>query len=307
MDLFRLLTEGKDEAVRHAAGKALARLWMADELIVEEEKALVTRGFSASWSARRTYPRDLARPIPVEVAFGVPFLDDIRTEGKPPLEWTARIEGADRASLESFGPWQADGRIAFAIDPRDHPTNGPHRRVLIARAQTVGLTSPWEHEPPRVPFTFEFDPHLTANALLAARDEARESAFASCASLVPSAESDPPTYLVLNRDFALRNPPTLRVAGPLPCDLAHSVALEIEGVESPIDAGGIVVLRDRSADVRIEPTGELPIEAITAPGDLRVRAVLIPDPERGWADPAVRSIWPGRLTTEWVTVRVVRR
>ena len=32
-----------------------------------------------------------------------------------------------------------------------------------------------------------------------------------------------------------------------------------------------------------------------------------PLPESGWADPEVRSIWPGRIQTNWVEVEIVRR
>ena len=44
------------------------------------------------------------------------------------------------------------------------------------------------------------------------------------------------------------------------------------------------------------------------PGDAdALRARLVPDPDRGWADPEVRSIWPGTIVTDWVEVEVVRR
>ena len=50
-ELTRLLTTAKDPAQRHAAGLGLARLWAGDELIAEEEKAIVTRGYAVDWTA----------------------------------------------------------------------------------------------------------------------------------------------------------------------------------------------------------------------------------------------------------------
>ena len=46
---------------------------------------------------------------------------------------------------------------------------------------------------------------------------------------------------------------------------------------------------------------------IDRPGERRIRLVLIADPELGWADPDVRSIWPGTLMTEWAPVKAIRR
>jgi hypothetical protein len=38
-----------------------------------------------------------------------------------------------------------------------------------------------------------------------------------------------------------------------------------------------------------------------------MRVALEAMPERGWADPEIRSIWPGRTQTNWTTVEIVRR
>jgi hypothetical protein len=35
--------------------------------------------------------------------------------------------------------------------------------------------------------------------------------------------------------------------------------------------------------------------------------VLTADPDLGWTDPDVRSVWPGTLVTDWTTVRIIRR
>src|SRR5262249_40859337 len=127
MELFRLLAEGRSEAVRSAAGSALAVLWARDELIAEEEKALVRRGVEVAWRARRRYPRALQSEIPIAVAFGVPFLsDDGPGVGPSQLEWSYRIVGARRASLELSSPWAAGpGRAEFSLVPSDFDTDGP--------------------------------------------------------------------------------------------------------------------------------------------------------------------------------------
>ena len=42
-------------------------------------------------------------------------------------------------------------------------------------------------------------------------------------------------------------------------------------------------------------------------GDRRMRLILAPNPDLGWTDPDVRSIWPGSITTDWASVRVIRK
>ena len=59
---------------RDAAGRAIAALWAQDQLIAEEEQALVRRGYAANWSARRRYPRAIRSEIPITVTYGLPFL-----------------------------------------------------------------------------------------------------------------------------------------------------------------------------------------------------------------------------------------
>ena len=56
-ELLRIFSSSPTEALRLAAGRALARLWLLDQLVPEEEKAIVRRGYSVTWSARRRYPR----------------------------------------------------------------------------------------------------------------------------------------------------------------------------------------------------------------------------------------------------------
>ncbi len=85
---------------------------------------------------------------------------------------------------------------------------------------------------------------------------------------------------------------------PLPCDLAHRLDVEIEGVPGRFRAGSVVVsgqesgLGLRTRDPRRFPLGPiagLPPDAIDRPGERRIRLVLTADPDLGWADPDVRS------------------
>jgi hypothetical protein len=316
IDLFRLLGTAADAPRREAAGRAIAALWKQDNLIAEEEKALVRRGFSVDWKARRRYPRGLSVPTPIHVDYGVPFLRDLDGEvGPGDLAWSHRIIGAERASLEEYSPWVKGGRgVSFAINPGDFSTNGPHRLVLQVRVKTEGLTDPWEIELPHFPFSFEFDPILDVDALLATPDESRSDRFASAVGLRSlGTGNDVHRDVVLADDFLLRDPPTLFVSTPLPCDLAHAIHIEFEGVAGRYPAGSVVVSGqglggeavDRSFPIDLDK--QLPAGAIDRPGEVRLRAILTADPQTGWANPDVRSIWPGTITTDWATARVVRR
>ncbi|MDR3638053.1 MAG: hypothetical protein P4L84_29885, partial [Isosphaeraceae bacterium] len=311
-ELFRILGTAETEAQRTAAGQALAAIWRRDDLITEEEKALVRRGFAVTWRARRRYPRALQAPIPVGVDYGVPFLQR-DTDGVSPenLEWSHRIVGARRADLETFSPWlPGPGHAEFTLYPGDFETNGPHRLVLEAKVRTVGLTGTWELELPHVQFSFEFDPRLAVEALLAAPDSARGEQFARSILLEPE---EALAYVNLNDTFALRSPPSLTVTTPLPFDLAHTVEAEIEGVPGRIAASVLVLSgqgTNEAARTRRFPLAlEAPLRAGTLerPGAHRLRLVLTADPHRGWADPDVRSLWPERITTDWVDVEVMRR
>ena len=318
IDLFRLLGTAEKPEVRDAAGRALAILWAKDDLIVEEEKALVRRGFAVTWKARRRYPRGLTVPIPIEASYGVPFL----VEGRPgvgpsSLEWSHRVLGAERAGLEVASPWRGGPGVArFEVDPSDFATLGPHRLALAAKVRVVGLTDNWEIELPHLPFSFEFDPILAVEALLTSEDELRGAAFARTIRLeAPAASESGSRHLDLNADLVLRDPPDLVVTAPLPCDLAHRLEVEVEGVTGRFRVGSVVVsgqgdgLSGTSRALRfpLEQIKGLPPDAIDRPGERRIRALLTADPELGWADPDVRSLWPGSLATGWANVRVIRR
>jgi hypothetical protein len=317
MELFRVLGTAPEPAVRDAAGRALAVLWARDDLIPEEEKAIVRRGYAASWRARRRYPRGLRATFPIRVSYGVPFLrDDGKGVSPAQLEWSHRIVGAQRAGLEVFSPWRAGpGEASFELEPGDFPANGPHKLILQARVRTKGLTSTWELDLPHIPFSFEFDPGLSIDALLTLPDEARANSIAHAVRLEPSVgEEDDPRHLALNENLVLRDPPELAIASPLPCDLAHALCIEFEGVEGRFPAGEVILsgqgtTPEAPPTIRafpLGPVGGLTAKAIERPGEHRLRAILTADPHLGWSDPDVRSIWPGTLTTEWVAVRLIR-
>lgn len=311
-ELFRILGTADDPSRREAAGRALADLWAQDQLIAEEEKAIVTRGYVVTWRARRRYPRALRGPIPLSVTFGVPFLEAEGAGVSPKnLQWSTRVKGAGRVHLEEFSPWTpGPGRIAFDLEPGDFATLGPHKLAFEARVRTVGLTDSWELNLPHIPFQFEFDPNLAVEALLALADDARAEAIARAVRLEPS--EGPPSYLDLNDELALRDPPALAVAAPLPSDLAHAVEVEFEGVPGRFPAGEVLLsgqgMREPGPlEVRRFPLGPIRVPGIDRPGDYRLRAFLTADPDRGWADPDVRSIASGTIATEWADVRVIRR
>ena len=316
IELFRLLGTAEKPAIRDAAGRALGRLWARDELINEEEKALVRRGFTVQWRARRRYPRAMTRPIPIEASFGVPFL----VEGNPGVQpsnlvWSYRVLGAKRAGLEVDSGWvKGPGLASFEVEPGDFATLGPHRLALAAKVRVVGLTDSWEIELPQIPFSFEFDPILGVDALLTSLDESRVADYERAIRLEPDLEPESrPKHLDLGPELVLRAPPELVVTTPLPSDLAHAMAVEFDGVPGRWQAGAVVVSGQggtgaiESRRFPIGPIVGLPPGAIDRPGERKLRVILTADPNLGWADPDVRSLWPGTITTDWATVQVIRR
>jgi hypothetical protein len=321
-ELLRIFSTSESEPLRTAAGRSLARLWKRDELVGEEEQALVRRGFAVTWKARRRYPRSLNAAIPIVVDYDVPFLPD---EGDSvrgaDLEWSHRIIGARRATLEEFSAWKAGrGAVDFSIIPDDFPTNGPHRLVLQSKVRTTGLSDTWEIELPHVPFQFDFDPVLRLDAILTLSDAVRDEAMARAIRLESATveAGDVSALLPLGREWVLRNPPRLAVDTPLPSDLAHRAAIEFEGTPGRFPAGSMILsgqgtgqrgepgLREiRRFDVG--PTAMIPEGIITRPGFLRMRLHLEADSQLGWADPDIRSVWPGQVETNWVDAEIIRR
>jgi hypothetical protein len=322
-ELLRIFSTTDSEPARKAAGRSLARLWRDDELVAEEEQALVRRGFSVTWNARRRYPRALKAPIPIGVTYDVPFLpDEPEYVRGADLEWSYRIIGARRAALEEFSTWQAGrGDVTFSIIPDDFPTNGPHRLILQAKVRTAGLSDAWEIELPHVPFQFDFDPVLRLEAILALPDAVRDEAISRSVRLerAPTVDADPPRLVPLGGEWVLRNPPRLAVESPLASDLAHQVSIEFEGGPGRYPAGTLVLggqgLAHRGGlptarEIRrfdVGPISALPDGLIDRPGMRRMRVHLSADPELGWAHPDIRSVWPGEVETNWAEVEIIRR
>lgn len=339
VELFRILGTAEQPALRTAAGRALASLWARDELVPEEEQAIARRGFEVAWHARRRYPRALERPIPIAVSFGVPFLPSRSSEpedgplasrGLEPivheedLEWSHRILGAQRAGLEAQSKWHAgNARAEFTIEPRDFVGQGPHRLVLAASVRTRGLTSTWEIPLPQMPMAIEFDPQLTVDALLAPFDAARAERIASALALEPAPEAKAHAqgeiaasrFLDLTPQIVMRDPPVIALATPLPCDLAHRVELEFEGVAGRFPAGEVVVSGQgghteppaRRVLFPLAPPAGVPPDAFNDAGERAIRVHLVADLHLAWSDPDLRSLWPGEVCSAWQTVRLVRR
>jgi hypothetical protein len=311
MELFRLLGPDVKESLRHQAGHALSVLWSRDELIAEEEKAVVSRGWTVSWGARKRYPRAIRSEIPVSVSFGLPFLNDngpgIRPES---LEWSYRVLGARRASLEVFSPWKPGPmNEKFTLVPSDFDSNGPHKLVLQARARTVGLTGNWELDLPHMAFSFEFDPRLTVESLLTLPDAGRAEEIGRRVILEPHGDPDEAITARLNPTWTMRGMPDLVVIRPLSCDLAHAVEVEFEGRPGRFPAGWRSVTEqvgDGPTRFPVGPVEGVPGDFFDRPGTQRLRLVLTADPDRGWAVPEVRSIWPGTITTDWFPIEIIR-
>ena len=127
-ELFRLFGESPSSPHRDAAGRAIAALWARDQLIGEEEQALVRRGYAAHWTARRRYPRAIRTEMPIIVTYGLPFLQEGDGPGIKPdnLEWSHRVTGSRRASLEEFSPWiPGPGRMEFTSSPATSTPTAP--------------------------------------------------------------------------------------------------------------------------------------------------------------------------------------
>ncbi len=322
-ELLRVFSTTESESIRVAAGRALARLWHDDELVAEEEQGLVRRGFSVTWKARRRYPRAMRAPIPIAVAFDVPFLpDEPGSINAADLEWSYRITGARRAALEEFSTWRAGrGDVSFSLIPEDFPANGPHRLVLETRVRTAGLSDAWEIGLPQMPFQFDFDPVLRIDAILALPDAARDEAIARSIRLEPASEPESASARLepLGGEWVLRQAPRLAIETPLPADLAHRVFIELDGAAGRFPAGSLILsgqgLARRggspvTSEVRrfgLGPIDPLPVGVIERPGTRRIRAHLAADAELGWGDPEIRSVWPGEAFTDWVEAEIIRK
>jgi hypothetical protein len=183
------------------------------------------------------------------------------------------------------------------------------------------LTESWQIDLPHIPFTFEFDPRLELDSLLAHPDEPRGEAQRRAIRLETGhpAEGAPSKFLPLDEEMMIRNPPCIVITIPLTCDLAHRATLQLEGIAESFRAGHILLggqgsIRQERAEAEsvsvefpIGPVQPIPQGLIDRPGPKRMRIVLSPDPDLGWTDPDVRSIWPGHIESNWVEVEIVRR
>lgn len=326
-DLFRVLTEGTTPDRRQAALSALVRLWKADELIPEEEKAIVTRAFVTNWQLRRKYPRGLTGPLSIRVDYrlpetGVQELDDWLREH---LEWSHRVTGTRRASDDQ---WRKLGSptpgAGFEIMPADFPEDGPHRLILHPRVNVQGLTDNWQLDLPAQTTSFEWDDHLQSGALKGMPDAIRASQWREMFGIwdTHGSETDA-VHTAIDERFALSFPPEPMISflrpgmahAALPCDLAHQVFLEFESVDGRWYLGDWILAANSAAcqgESAFFRTPETFRRASNAPrleraGKYRGRFVLESCPELGWSDPAIRSVWPETLTTDWFEIEVVRR
>ena len=316
-ELFQIMTEGPSAEHRLAATEALVRLWRADELIPEEEKAIVTRALVAEWQIRRKYPRGLTGPIEITAIFGMPPLADLElTEWLARhLRWQYRVSGTRRAADDA---WQAAPiafpRCSIEIMPEDFPEDGPHRLLLHLRVATESLTDNWQIDLPAQSTSFEWDDHLQPKALATLPDSQRAAQWAAAIGFVVSTSDDgAPVFLRLDEQFAIQNPPMPVLKRPLPCDLAHRVVIEFDGLNGRWHAGEWLSVAHWLGDDGdafytwpTEATCLAPPATHLHGGTYRMRVVLEPTPERGWSDPLIRSVWPEIIVSGWVDVSVVR-
>jgi len=325
-DLFRVLTEGQSQEHRIAATEALVKLWRADELIPEEEKAIVSRSFSVDWRIRRKYPKGLTGPIAIRAFFGLPKLndDELNRWLYQHLRWTYRVTGTRRASDDI---WQSaeelPGQVRMIVMAEDFPDEGPHRIVLLMKAETKDLTDQWSLELPAQSISFETDDKLSIGALAGMPDSSRAEMMRSAVEHWVPDERPDAAFSVLDDRFAIRNPPGFKVVSRLPADLAHQAILEFEGIAGRWSIGECVVSERSTSQVDKNEFVETTFIVIrTWPeildrlgdaatlergGNYRARVILEPRPERGWSDPDIRSVWPEAITTTWFEVEIVRR
>lgn len=316
-DLFQVMAEGPSTQHRLAAIEALVRLWQADELIAEEEKAIVTRSMVADWQIRRKYPRGLTGPIEITATFGMPQLTDVKLNEwfARHLRWQYRISGTRRVTDDA---WQAAPiafpRCSIEIMPDDFPDDGPHRLLLHLRVATDSLTDNWQIDLPAQTTSFEWDDHLQPNALATLPDSHRASQWAAAIGFIaPAAVEAAPVFLKLNEQFAIRNPPMPALKRPLPCDLAHRVVIELDQSSGRWHAGQwLEAAHTHNTQAQAWTTWPAEAACATPPatplhgGTYRMRVVLEPTPARGWSDPHIRSVWPEAITSDWVEVQLVR-
>lgn len=325
-DLFHLLSSTETEQTKkNAALRALISLWREDELIIEEEKAIIIRSFEVQWKHRRKYPRDMTGSFTIHASFGLPQLIDNELTSwlEKHLQWSSRITGSRRATDQQWKTSDAfRPKIQCDINPEDFPENSVHRIGLYVRLKTRDLSSNWELELPATNSSFEWDEYLQTDALKAPFSDEEANQLNNALQWVPIAGSDQVAltmnHVKISPEFAVANPPLCMVQRPLPRDLAHQIYLEIQGVSRMIPVGEWVVALRNSDSVlnpeaevtcppwEISPEDLLSDSEISRAGNHMIRLILEPVTHRGWANPDVRSVYSGRIEMPWINVELVR-
>ncbi len=311
-ELMDLLGPGVDATRRMAAARALSRLWAADQLVAEEEQAVVARGHDVHWRARRVYPRALTGNVLVRIEVVIPVIEDTMNPSvkSANLELSARLRGARRLAYESPSPWQpSTGPLAFDLNPADFPGRGPHLLELHSAIRTRDLSSLWQFELPTSSFRIEFDDHLRVDAIFTLHDADREALIQNAVSLDCTGAPANEPYHLLDETLALARPLVLGIGAPLPCDMVHQVELEFEGHASlPCGTFEWVTSDSRSAPASMPLTPVPSKTRLPLPtGWHKVRAILTPDAHQAWINPDTRALWPGRVVTNWVDLEILRR
>jgi len=326
-DLFRVLTDGSTSDRRQSALVALVRLWQTDELIPEEEKAIVTRAFVTNWRIRRKYPRGLSGRLAIGVIYGLPETGDEQIDRwiTDHLVWSHRLTGTRRAADDQWRTLESPSSGAhFGIVPDDFPEVGPHRLILHTRVAVRGLTDPWQLELPAQSSSFEWDDYLQAGALAGMPDATRAARWQEIFGFrrTDTNEADAGHSEIDDR-FVLSYPPEPKLSFmrpdnsriSLPCDLAHQVWLELDSVAGRWQLGDWIlaanaeVCQGEAAFFRMPPQIRTASNAprLERAGKYRGRFVLVPCPELGWSDPAIRSVWPETINSDWFDLEIVRR
>lgn len=324
-DLFRELTDGTTPDRRQAALVALVRLWKADELIPEEEKAIVTRAFHVNWLIRRKYPRGLTGNLGIRADYGLPGTGDADLDRwlVEHLEWSHRVTGTRRASDDQWRSLPSgQGGAFFEIVPQDFPEDGPHRLILHPRVAVRGLTDNWQLDLPAQTTSFEWDDHLQAGALAGMPDDARAEKWREMFGFFEVFDRvTDSVHSKIDEKFRLFFPPApeLSILRPdmtlssLPCDLAHQVYLEFEAVDGRWYLGDWVLpanpelIQGKSVfEMPAELSQSMNVPRLERAGRYRGRYVLESCPELGWSDPSIRSVWPERIESPWADFEVVR-
>jgi hypothetical protein len=178
------------------------------------------------------------------------------------------------------------------------------------------LTDNWELDLPAQSTSFDWDDHLQPTALVTLPDSQRAELWASAIVFMGHSGDDAsPVFVQLDHQFALRNPSLPALKLPIPCDLAHRLMLELENVDGRWSVGEWVesaqsIIGSEGISPKTWPERALRVSGgdagLTRGGQYRMRIVLEPNPERGWSDPMIRSVWPDSIVSDWVAVDVVR-